>query len=79
MQRTVTMEQGGPALEQWIHAVSRGETVLITRGGRTVAALVSPPAARAGDRIAAAGLDPGLAGLFARADTEEILRFLGEG
>lgn len=68
-QRTVTMEQVQGTLEQWIQAASHGETVLITRGGLPVAALVRPPRP---------GLDPELASLLGWEDGEEMLRVLGE-
>lgn len=77
MQQTmVSVEQAQDTLDRWIQAVGRGETVLITRGGRPVAALVRPPAA--GGETDVAGPDPALVSLLAWEDSEEMLRFLGE-
>lgn len=78
-QRTVTIEQAGEGLERWIQAAARGETVVITRGGRPVARLVPPPPEILADASAMRGHDPALVSLLGWEDAEEMLRFLGEG
>lgn len=77
-QRTVSIEQVEGTLERWIQAASRGETVLITREGRTVAALVGPPAESERPVGTPVGLDPELVGLLGWDDHDEMLRFLGD-
>ncbi len=78
-QRTVSIEQASSGLEAWVRAAARGETVVITRAGRAVATLVGPPPESLRNDAPPRGLDPALVRLLGGDDSEETLRFLGEG
>jgi antitoxin (DNA-binding transcriptional repressor) of toxin-antitoxin stability system len=77
-QRTVSIEQVEGTLERWIQAANRGETVLITRGGSAVAALVGPPGEDGRPLADPVPLDPDLVELLGRGEDEEALRYLAD-
>jgi prevent-host-death family protein len=77
MTRTITAVEAEAHLSDWLHAAESGDTVLVTRDGRPVAALVSTEDLATLQRIRAAGPGAGLAGLAGRySDGDELAQEL---
>jgi prevent-host-death family protein len=73
--RTVSLAQTKSRLAEWIRAAESGETVLITRHGKPVAALVSADDLALLRRVRAASAGQGLAALAGGwADSDELVR-----
>lgn len=63
MSKEVSVAEAKKQLSSWIRSAEHGETVLITRRGRPVAALVSAGELAQLERLRAGGPSAGLAGL----------------
>ncbi|MBS3933411.1 MAG: type II toxin-antitoxin system Phd/YefM family antitoxin [Truepera sp.] len=63
MSKTVSIAEAKKQLSSWVRDVEHGETVMITRRGKPVAALVSTDNLKQLMRLRAAGPEAGLAGL----------------
>ena len=73
MSKEVTVAEVKKQLSSWVRSAEYGETVVITRRGKPVAALVSTEELGQLERLRAAGPDAGLAGLAGGWDSSDEL------
>jgi len=78
MTKTVTVAEAKAHLSDCIRSIERGETIVITRHGKPVAALVASEDLDTLDRLRAAGPEGGLASLAGGwEESEELVRAIG--
>lgn len=73
MSKTVSIAEAKKQLSSWVRDVEHGETVMITRHGKPVAALVGTANLKQLMRLRAAGPEAGLAGLAGGWEDSEAL------
>jgi prevent-host-death family protein len=79
MNKNVSLAEAKATLSECIRQVEKGESVVITRHGKPVAALIRPNDLENIERLRKAGPEGGLASLAGGwEESEELFRFLDE-